>query len=251
MLILLPPSESKQARARGKALDLQRLSFSSLTTTRDAIINAVGPVSSSPDAAVALGVSPNLTEEIARNTRLRDAAALPVSQLYTGVLYDALDLASLDSAALRRARRWIVVQSAAFGAVRLTDKIPPYRLSMAVNLAGLGPLAKVWRDPLRAEMAAAAGRKLVVDCRSSTYAAAWTPTGLIATNWVRVEVPGATHGAKLTRGLVTRALCQLDVEPTNPPALELALRAGFDTDLIAPSGPLRPWSLRVTPPPQR
>lgn len=251
MLILLPPSESKQIRARGKALDLDLLSFPSLTATRDAVLDALGPVSAGPDAATALGVSPNLTEELARNTRVRNAAALPVSQLYTGVLYDALDLASLDTAALRRARRWIVVQSATFGALRLTDKVPPYRLSMAVNLAGLGPLATVWRGPLQAEMAAAAGRKLVVDCRSSTYAAAWTPAGSIAAKWVRIEVPGATHGAKHTRGLVTRAICQLEAEPTTPVSLEQALRPWFATELIAPSSSSKPWALRVTPAPLR
>ena len=248
MLILLPPSESKQGRTRGNALDLDRLSFPSLTVTRNAVIDAVGLVSTAPDAAAALGVSPNLVAEIARNTRLRDAPALPVSQVYTGVLYDALDLASLDPAATRRARRWIVVQSAAFGALRLGDKVPPYRLSMAVNLPGLGPVARVWREPLNGEMTAAAGRKLVVDCRSSTYAAAWTPNGPVAAQWVRIEVPGATHGAKHTRGLVTRAICQLEREPGTPTALEQALSAPFATELVPPSGPSRPWLLRVTPP---
>ncbi|UIJ34242.1 YaaA family protein [Allobranchiibius sp. GilTou73] len=246
MLVLLPPSESKRGRSRGAALDLARLSFPALSATRDAVLDALGEVSARPDAATVLGVSPNLTDDIARNARLRTAPATPVGQLYTGVLYDALDLASLDPAALRRARRWILVQSAAFGALRLGDKVPPYRLSMGVNLPGLGPLAGLWREPLEAELTAAAGRRLVVDCRSSTYAAAWTPRGAVARRWVRIEVPGATHNAKHTRGLVTRALCQFDDEPTTPHTLCEALQPSFEEDLVEPVSGARPWSLRVT-----
>ena len=52
-----------------------------------------------------------------------------------------------------------------------------------------------------------AGRGVVVDCRSSTYAAAWAPQGPLAERWVQVRVPGATHMAKHTRGLVARQLC--------------------------------------------
>ncbi|MBO1754506.1 YaaA family protein [Allobranchiibius sp. CTAmp26] len=246
MLVLLPPSESKHGRSRGAALDIDRLSFPALSATRTAVLDALGDVSTRPDAASVLGVSPNLVDDIARNTRLRAAPATPVAQLYTGVLYDALDLASFDPAALRRARRWIVVQSAAFGALRLGDKVPPYRLSMAVNLPGLGPLAGLWRAPLDDQLTAAAGRRLVVDCRSSTYAAAWTPRGPVARRWVRIEVPGATHGAKHTRGLVTRALCELPTEPTTPRALQEALRPTFETELVAPATAARPWSLSVS-----
>ena len=248
VLVLLPPSESKHGRSRGAALDLDRLSFPALSTTRGLVLDALGEVSARPDAAAVLGISPHLTDDVARNTRLRCAAATPVAQLYTGVLYDALDLASLDPAALRRARRWIVVQSAAFGALRLGDKVPPYRLSMSVNLPGVGPLAGLWRTPLEDALTAAAGHRLVVDCRSSTYAAAWTPRDHVARRWVRIEVPGATHGAKRTRGLVTRALCELAHEPTTPRALHEALRSSFDADLLPPDRATRPWSLRVHAP---
>lgn len=44
---------------------------------------------------------------------------MPTGQLYTGVLYDALELASLTGPARARATRWIVVVSALYGALRL------------------------------------------------------------------------------------------------------------------------------------
>jgi cytoplasmic iron level regulating protein YaaA (DUF328/UPF0246 family) len=191
VLILLPPSESKTGRQRGGPVRHERLSFPELTETRQAVADALAKVSAHPDAAQTLGVSPNLTADIARNLVLHTAPALPASRVYSGVLYDALAQHTLDAAARRRANRWLVVVSALYGAVRPTDSIAPYRLSMAVSLPGLGPLASVWKPDLAPVLADAAGRGLVVDCRSSTYAAAWSPQGDLADRWVQVRVPGA------------------------------------------------------------
>ena len=246
MLILLPPSESKRGRTRGAPTRLERLSFPELTRTREQVARAVAEVSARPDAAELLGVSPNLAGDIARNTRLDTAPALPAADLYTGVLYDALDLAGLDAAATRRARRWLLVVSALYGALRPGDKVAPYRLSMGVNLAGLGPLASVWREPLSRALPAAAGRGVVVDCRSSTYAAAWAPSGDLTARWVQVKVPGATHMAKHTRGLVARALCVAGVDARTPPALEQVLTGEFKTALHEPKRAGQPWVLETT-----
>ena len=174
------------------------------------------------------------------------APTAPAAAVYSGVLYAALGLAALDTAARRRANRWLVVTSALFGAVRPTDRIPAYRLSMKVNLPPLGPLAGVWRTPLGVELDALAQRGLVVDCRSSTYAAAWVPAGSAATRWVTVQVPGATHLAKHTRGLVARHLCEAGVDTRNPVRLADVLAERFDLDLARPIRPGRPWVLSVS-----
>lgn len=248
VLILLPPSESKTGRTRGRPVVPESLSFSELTDTRRAVATAVAEVSARPDAAGVLGVSPNLVQEIARNTVLGSAPSLPASQVYSGVLYDALDHASLEPAAKRRANRWIVVVSALYGAVRPTDAIAPYRLSMAVNLPGVGPLAGVWKPELGKVLPEAAGRGLVVDCRSSTYAAAWTPQGGLADRWVQVRVPGATHMAKYTRGLVARHLCEAGRDVRRVAQLLEVLDDGFEVDLAPPAKPGRPWVLDATAP---
>jgi len=248
VLILLPPSESKTGRYRGRALDLERLSLPALTEHRAAVVAAVAEVSSGPGAPAVLGVSPNLTDEIARNTRLTSAPSVPVSDLYTGVLYDALDLSTLEPAARRRAKRRILVVSALFGALRLTDRVPPYRLSMAVNLPGVGPLAGHWRGPLAELLPGEVGRGLVVDCRSSTYAAAWVPQGDLTRRWVQIRVPGATHMAKHTRGLVTRALCDSAADPRTPAGLADVLATTFTVALHHAASPSKPWVLDVHPP---
>ena len=246
MLILLPPSESKTGRTRGRAVVPERLSFPELAHTRHTVAQALAKVSAPPDAAAILGVSPTLTEDLARNLVLHAAPALPASAVYSGVLYDALGYATLETAAKRRANRWLVVVSALYGAVRPTDAIAPYRLSMAVNLPGVGPLASVWKPELAAVLPEVAGRGLVVDCRSSTYAAAWTPRGPLAERWVQVRVPGATHFAKHTRGLVARRLCELGRDVRTVPQLVDVLRDDFSLALERPAKAGRPWILDAT-----
>ena len=86
---------------------------------------------------------------------------------------------------------------------------------------------------------------IVVDCRSTSYRNAWKPTPELADRWVVVDVPGASHWAKHTRGLVARRLCQGDVVKlvTDLPA---ALGDGFDVELVMPTRPSRPWTALVT-----
>lgn len=248
MLILLPPSEGKTGPRRGRSLDLEALSFPELTATRESVLASLAEVSASPDAPAALGVSPGLLDEIARNLVLRTAPTAPAGSVYTGVLYDALGYRTLDTAAKRRANRWLVVVSALWGAVRPTDRIPPYRLSMGVTLPQVGALAAAWRPGLREVLPPLVGRGLIVDARSSTYAAAWSPTGAAADRWVHIAVPGATHMAKQTRGAVARAICQLGLDPRTPQALAAGLDAAFDLTLVPPEKSGRPWTLAVRSP---
>jgi cytoplasmic iron level regulating protein YaaA (DUF328/UPF0246 family) len=245
VLILLPPSEGKTPARRGRPLDLSALSFPSLTARRESVITALEQVSGQLDAPAVLGVSAALDDQVRRNLELRTAPTAAAVQVYSGVLYQALDHASLDSAAKRRANRAIVVISAAFGALRLTDRVPAYRVHVCAHLPGVGPLAREWRGALADALdAAVKPRELIVDCRSTTYAAMWRPTDERAHAWVQVVVPGASHNAKHTRGLVTRALVQAEA-PRSPGALAERLSERFDLELTAPPRAGRPWTLAV------
>lgn len=252
MLILLPPSEGKAATPRrGKALDLEALSSPALTPTRAAVLAAlVGLCSGEEDEArEVLGLPPGLAGEVAKDAALATAPTVRVGDLYTGVLYDAFGLASLDPAARRRAARSVVVVSALFGALRLGDRVPPYRLSMDVSLPGVGPLATAWRGPLAEVLPAAAGRGLVVDLRSSTYVAAWRPGPDLAPRTVAVRVlreeagrrSVVSHMAKHTRGEVARHLLETGADPRTPQALADALAARWSVELA----PVRPRAARV------
>lgn len=216
MLILLPPSEGKAApRRRGRPVDLARLSDPVLTPTRERILIALVAASARPDALTLLGVPAGAAAEVSRNLELVRLPAAGALEVYTGVLYDALDFGSLPVGARRRARTSLRVQSALWGPVGPADKIAPYRLSMAASLPSIGPLAWVWRAVLDPAMGRWAG-EVVIDCRSSTYATAWQPVGEQARRMVAVrvftEVAGrrtvVSHQAKHTRGLVARWLLE-------------------------------------------
>ncbi|HYN28573.1 MAG TPA: peroxide stress protein YaaA [Dermatophilaceae bacterium] len=245
MLLLLPPSESKWQRPRGAPADPGSWSFPELAPARALVAAALREASASPDAPTLLGVSPGVLDDVARNLVLDTAPAAPAADVYTGVLYSALDLASLDTAARRRAYGWLVVVSALHGAVRPRDRIPAYRLAMGADLPGVGPLARFWRGPLGEVLPGAAGRGLVVDCRSAAYAGAWAPTGDLAARWVHVRVPGAGHATKHTRGLVARHLCIEGADPRAVPAVADVVGHAFDVTLTEPSRAGRPWVLDV------
>src|SRR3712207_9442338 len=86
VLVLLPPSESKAAPAvRGKAVDLDGLSFPGLTASRARVLDALTQVSAGADGVRRIGVSDSLAGEVARNARLRSTAARPALEAYTGV----------------------------------------------------------------------------------------------------------------------------------------------------------------------
>lgn len=253
VLILLPASDAKAPVRRGKPLEPAGLSFPALAPTRAAVLRALREVSAEPDATRRLGVPASLSDVVRRNVALSDAPTAAAERVYSGVLYDALGLADLDPASRRRARAWIVVISALWGAVRLGDRIPPYRLDMCGRLPGLAHLTDVWRGPLDDVLPAEARRGVVVDCRSAEYATAWRPTGTLAERTVVVKVVrdrdrtrgAVSHTAKHTRGLVVRRIVTDAVDPRRPEELAEALSEHFEVDLRRLARPGGTWELHV------
>jgi cytoplasmic iron level regulating protein YaaA (DUF328/UPF0246 family) len=213
VLILLPPSETKTAPAAGAPAALDALGFPELSAARREVLTHLAQASARGDALEVLGVGERLRPEVERNTRLADEPAAPALEVYTGVLYDALDHAGLSAEQRAAAADSLVVVSALWGAVRPTDRIPAYRLSMGTELPGLGRLAVHWKRHLPAVLERAAGDGIVVDCRSAAYAAAWRAPRerTVAVKVVR-EQDGArkvvSHMAKHTRGLLARHLVE-------------------------------------------
>jgi len=253
VLVLLPPSEGKATAGRGRPVALDGLSLPGLTAARTAVLDElVGLCAADEDkAAEVLGLSPGLRGEVAKNAGLRTAPAMPAGRLYTGVLYDALGLASLDTAARRRAQQSVLVFSGLWGAVRLGDRIPAYRCSMAVRLPGLGGLAAYWKPFMDEVMPEAAGSGLVLDLRSSAYASAWKPRGEVARRTATVRVlqvsvvdgvekrTVVSHFNKATKGRIVRALLTAGARPRTPDALAAALRdLGYTVDHTPGAGGL-------------
>lgn len=237
VLILLPPSEGKTAHAHGAPFVSGELSFAQLTEDRAAVLAALSEVSARENAMEVLGVGASLAKEVARNINLHTEPAAKAHDIYSGVLFEALNYSSLDPAAQQRADDSIIVVSALWGAVRFGDRIPPYRLSMSAKLEPLGKLSSWWKKRLTPVLDEVAGDQLIVDARSSTYAAAYKPSSgnSVAVNvfQMRNGTPKVvSHFAKHTRGEVARFLVQQSVTPQNPEDLLALAQTKWDAQLL-------------------
>jgi len=210
MLILLPPSEGKNQPTTKVNINLAKLAFpKELLAIRSRLL------------AKALATSP----------------AAKAIDVYTGVLYQALDWNSLSPKAKGRGEKSILITSALFGVLRPSDVIPNYKAKIKTSdwKAALKPAL----DGLEAD--------LIIDCRSSTYAATWQPSPEITVS-VRVfkkekgKISVITHLSKKYRGELTRVLLKSGKVPKTPEDLLDIADKHFECKLNKPKGNL-PWYL--------
>jgi len=163
----------------------------------------------------------------------------PAINVYTGVLYQALDWASISVAAKKRGASAVVIISAKYGAVRPDQLIESYKEKID-NSAMRGPVGKVL-DALKTP--------LIVDCRSSTYKTVWhSPVDKTVEVRVSTVVNGVrtvvTHMSKKTRGEITRWLLQSRSMPKTPEDLYAIVSEKYPCALT-PSDGVEPWVLEV------
>lgn len=254
MLIILPPSETKRPPPEvGSPLDLDRLSFPSLTAMREHVMEALVATSQRPDALRRLFVRPSLAGEVARNEHLRDLPTRPAVDTYAGPLYEGLDAGSWSSHAERRAARQLVIVSALWGALRPADRIPPYRLYVCARLVGMDRLEPAWRTllpPILTDMAARRGP--VLDLRSRVYQAVGRPTGLddqTVTLRIRPSPGGPTHIgdviAKRVRGVAASHLLASEADPEDPLDIADLLATRWSLEVDPPGGRNRTWTITL------
>jgi cytoplasmic iron level regulating protein YaaA (DUF328/UPF0246 family) len=213
MLILLPPSETKRAGGTGAPLRWESLALPALTAQRVSVVTALEALSADEEAAArVLKLSAGQRGEIAVNGRIREAGTMAAVDRYTGVLFDALDAASLESAARRWLARNVLIHSAPFGPVGALDKIPAYRLGAGAAVPGLPPLRRLWADSVTSALAERTP-DIVVDLRSEAYVALGPVPASVPSVYVRVVDAGAdgavralNHFNKHAKGVLVRAL---------------------------------------------
>lgn len=218
---MLPPSETK---APGGVPDGMDLSFPALDAVRTSLIDALATTPLS-----AMDVPPSKQVEAEENLMLRTGLVMPAIYRYTGVLYDALDAATLSADALNR----IAIGSALFGLLRAGDSIPRYRLSAGSKVAGQS--MRRWWGSLVSDVLGEAG--FVVDLRSGAY----QQLGPVAGITVRVESVQAdgsrkvvSHFNKKYKGELARALAQAPSAATVCDAAgvaDIATAAGYAVEV--------------------
>lgn len=220
MKILLPPSETKRQGGVGGPMRLADLALPALTAQRTEVIDAlVALCADESTARRVLKLSERQAGDIVHNRMLQTAPTMAAVDRYTGVLYDALDAASLDPSARRWLGAHVLIHSAPFGPVGALDEIPVYRLAAGTSLPGIPPLRRHWAA---ATSAALADADFVLDLRSESYVALGPVAGVVPSAYVRVVTDtgrALNHFNKKSKGLLVRALATTRPRPRSVRAL--------------------------------
>ena len=254
MLVLLPPSEGKTGPASGSRLKPSTLSFPGLAAPRSRVFDALIALSSGnkKKAATVLGLGLKQLDLIDINARLATAPTARAIEIYTGVLYDALEFQTLPATAKHRASTRVAISSALFGLLRPGDLIPQYRLSADTAIPGLGPLAGVWRDSVQAELRATKGP--ILDLRSGAYVKLGPLPGETADRGfvgrILLEKDGkrsvVSHHNKATKGLLVREILGASKAPRSADDLPGFMEdLGFQVEVHQPKKPTDPCGLDI------
>ena len=171
LLVLLPPSETKSDGGSRPFPGAPTARWPQLDPVRAEVLGDLVAVSAAdPDAAAkALRISPKLAAvELERNRALGSAPLKPAAERYTGVLFDALDAASLAPAVRAWLDGHVAVHSALHGIVGAGEPIPAYRCSHDSRLGG-ATLKRRWAGAIAEALDAHPGP--VLDLRSKAYVA--------------------------------------------------------------------------------
>lgn len=171
-----------------------------------------------PDVAARLRLPAGVVEAaLAANAAVRTSGTLPAVQRYTGTVYEGLAYDQLSPAAQRLARRACWTFSGLFGVLRGDEPTPDYRVPATADLVGIGPAVTYWRRALTPLAPALFARGLVVDLRSTDYAAMWRVPRTLQERVVPVRVlspaPDGTdkvisYNSKLAKGRLAAALLE-------------------------------------------
>ncbi len=213
--LLIPPSEGKAPDGEvGHGTD----AFAGvLGDHRAAVIRRLAAVAATLDAQSgkklfgATGFLLQRAMDCAEELAAGDALVLPAWQRYTGVVWTALDPASLDD----EQRSALLIPSAIYGLNRGTDEIADYRLTLGARLDGVGNLAASWRRLVTEVVEEELQHATVVDLLPSEHRGALDVRRLeqageyITVDFVRADGHGAAgHAAKAIKGTFARMLLE-------------------------------------------
>ncbi|MCU1688770.1 MAG: hypothetical protein JWN20_698 [Jatrophihabitantaceae bacterium] len=222
MLLLLPPSEGKNIGGDGPSLrTLLDGPSHPLSAARRSVADALIELATGPPAAAAAALllpAGVRDDALTANRAMLDSPTMPALERYSGVVYDGLAAATLPPGAKAAALRHILVFSGLLGIVRGNEPVPWYRVPAKAAMPRMGIASTYWRAVLGPVMTAALDAEpdgLVVDLRSSDYAAMWRPAAGEAQRVAAVRVlteradgsrAVVSFDSKLAKGRLAQAL---------------------------------------------
>jgi len=216
-LILLPPSEGKAPGGDGAPWQPGTMAVDLDARRQKALAGLARAMRQNATLrAKLLGVKGvALAAATEANRTVRSAPTMPAIDRYTGVLYEALDAASLPAAARRRLDASVLVVSGLWGLVAPSDPIPDYKLKMGAALPGLGRTTTWWRDELSTRLAEAGNGRRIWNLLPNEHAAAWVAPAGTAQLTVRFlerrpdgSLVAVSHWNKLLKGALVRHLLE-------------------------------------------
>jgi len=227
MLLLLPPSETKKIGGSNLTIEQVHLSYGQLNDARDEILNALVKLcKNKAEAQKVLKLSPKQLGDRELNLAIRSAPTMPAYERYGGTLYKALGVDSFTKSEIEMMRSHVLIQSALFGLISATDRIPWYRLSANTALPKAN-LKKIWQEHSGAAYARLVDMP-IIDLRSKAYVdLAPIPEGMDS-YWVEVVAEDSSgarkalnHFNKTAKGELVGAF----VRSKNPPKTLAQLKA--------------------------
>lgn len=217
-LILIPPSEGKAVGGTGEPWVPGTGSFPSLDPFRARVHRSLGAAMKAElaDRHKLLGVKgAALATATATNLAVRTAATLPAIERYTGVLYEALEAASMSARDRSRLNEQVIIFSGLWGLVRPTDPIPDYKLKMGGSLKATGRLASFWKPSIDAAVKPELSDRTVWNLLPNEHDSAWsgasTATAVVSVRFLDEIGTGrdsklvvVSHWNKLLKGALVR-----------------------------------------------
>lgn len=148
-LIVLPPSETKLAAGTGsfqECVDALRY-VKDFEHVHKHIQKTIQAKNHAKLEKVFEMKGRNLDRALQKNTNLMTSEVMPAIQRYTGVMYDAIDVSSLDADTKNRASENICIIDGLFGCLRGSDLIPDYKCKINTKLTGLD-VSVFWQEKL-------------------------------------------------------------------------------------------------------
>ncbi len=205
--LLLPPSEGKAAGGDGPTWSAGLGRFPDLEARRTSLVGKLARMRGGNEKLLGVGGTHLAVARLA-NAALSIAPSLPAWQRYTGVVWNAFDVASLPAAVRRTAMSSVVIVSGLLGLAALDDPTPEYRLKMGASLAPYGKLSIWWRPTIGDALGAWAAGRFVIDLLPHEHRAACSSAHMHGVAVTFVERTGklAGHDAKAAKGRLARHL---------------------------------------------
>jgi cytoplasmic iron level regulating protein YaaA (DUF328/UPF0246 family) len=238
VLLLLPPSETKRIGGSNLTIEQVHLSYGQLNEARDLVLEDLLKLCKKKDfAAKVLKLSQKQLGEIDFNLAIKTAPTMPAYQRYEGTLYKAIDVASFGPHEVEQMRAHVLMQSALFGLISATDRIPWYRLSAGTVLPKVS-LKRVWKEHQDAAWARLVDFP-IIDLRSKAYVDLAPIPSNLDSYWVEVVAEDSkgqrkalNHFNKTAKGEFVGAFVRAKAAPKTIAQLKaVAKKAGLGLEV--------------------